>query len=48
MYDPEAVGPSASLDHREIQEDAPRLVDKPWSVDRHRDSRPSLADIHDL
>ena len=36
MYDPEAVGQSASLDHREIQKDALR---QPWSVDRHRDSR---------
>ena len=43
VYDPEAVGPGASLDPRKIQEAALRFYDKPWEVDRHRDSRASLG-----
>ena len=43
VYDPDAVGPSASLDPRKIQEAAPRFYDKPWDVDRHRDSSASMG-----
>ena len=41
VYDPTAVGPSASLHPRKMQEAAVRFYDKPWDVDRHRDSRAS-------
>ena len=43
VYDPEAVGPRASLDPRKIQEAALRFYDISWDVDRHRDSRASLG-----
>ena len=39
VYDPDAVGPSTSLDRRKIQEAALRFYDKPWDVDRHRDTQ---------
>ena len=39
VYDSEAVGPGATLDPRKIQEAVLRFYDKPWDVDRHRDSR---------
>ena len=43
VYDPDAVGPQTALDPRKIQEAALRFYDKPWDVDRHRDSRASLG-----
>ena len=43
VYDPDAVGQSTSLDPRKILEAVPRFYDKPWSVDRHRDSRASMG-----
>ena len=43
VYDREAVGPGASQDHRKIQEVALRFYEKPWDVDRHRDSGASLG-----
>ena len=43
MYDPDAEGPSATLDPRKIQEAVLRIYDKPWHVDRHRDSRASVG-----
>ena len=39
VYDPEAVGPGASLDPRKIQEAALRFYDRLRDVDRHRDAR---------
>ena len=43
VYDPEAEGPLATLDPRKIQEAVLRFYDKPWDVDRHRDSRASMG-----
>ena len=43
VYDSEAEGPGAALDPRKIQEAVLRLCDKPWDVDRHRDSRASMG-----
>ena len=43
MSDPDAETPSAALDPRKIQEAALRFYDKPWDVERHRDSRASLG-----
>ena len=42
-YDAEAEGPGAALDPRKIQEAVLRFYDKPWDVDRHRDSRASMG-----
>ena len=41
--DPDVEGPSTALDPRKIQEAALRFCDKPWNVDRHRDSRASMG-----
>ena len=38
VYESEAEGPGAALDPRKIQEAVLRIYDKPWDVDRHRDS----------
>ena len=43
VYDSEAEGPGAALDPRKIQEAVFRFYDKPWDVDRHRDSRASMG-----
>ena len=43
MYESEAEGPGAALDPRKIQEAVLRFSDKPWDVDRHRDSRASMG-----
>ena len=43
VSDPDAERPSATLDHRKIQEAALRFYDKSWDVDRHRDSRESMG-----
>ena len=43
VYDSEAEGPGAALDPRKIQEAALRFYDKPWDVDRHRDSGASMG-----
>ena len=43
VYDSEAEGPGAALDPRKIQEAVLRFCDKPWDVDRHRDSRASMG-----
>ena len=43
VCDPDAEGPSAALDPQKIQEAVLRLYDKPWDVDRHRDSRASMG-----
>ena len=43
VYDPDVEGPSTALDPRKIQEAALRSYDKPWDVDRHRDSRASMG-----
>ena len=43
VYDSETQGPPATLDPRKIQGAALRFYDKPWDVDRHRDSRASLG-----
>ena len=43
VYDSEAEGPGAALDPRKIQEAVLRFYDKPWDVDRHRDSRASMG-----
>ena len=43
VYDPDVEGPSTALDPRKIQEAALRFHDKPWDVDRHRDSRASMG-----
>ena len=42
-YESEAEGPGAALDPRKIQEAVLRFYDKPWYLDRHRDSRASLG-----
>ena len=47
VYDSEAEGPGATLDPRKIQEVVLRFCDKPWDVDRHRDSR-AWASTQDL
>ena len=43
VYNSEAEGPGAALDPRKIQEAVLRFSDKPWDVDRHRDSRASMG-----
>ena len=43
VYESEAEGPGAALDPRKIQEAVLRFYDKPWDVDRHRDSRASMG-----
>ena len=43
VYDSQAEGPGAALDSRKIQEAVLRFYDKPWDVDRHRDSRASVG-----
>ena len=43
VYDSEAERPGAALDPRKIQEAVLRFYDKPWNVDRHRDSRASMG-----
>ena len=43
VYDSEAKGPGAALDPRKIKEAVLRFYDKPWDVDRHRDSRASMG-----
>ena len=43
VIDFEAEGPRAALDPRKIQEAVFRFYDKPWDVDRHRDSRASVG-----
>ena len=43
VYDSDAEGPGAALDPRKIQEAVLRFYDKPWEVDRHRDSRASMG-----
>ena len=43
VYDLDVEGPSTALDPRKIQEAALRFYDKPWDVDRHRDSRASMG-----
>ena len=43
VYESEAEGPGAALDPRKIQEAVLRFYDKPWDVDRHRDSRASIC-----
>ena len=43
VYDPDVEGPSTALDPRKIQEAVLRFYDKPWDVDRHRDSRASMG-----
>ena len=43
VYDPDAEGPSETLDPRKIQEAVLRFHDKPWDEDRHRDSRASMG-----
>ena len=43
VYNPAAVGASASLDPRRIQEAVLRFHDKAWDVDRHCDSRASMG-----
>ena len=43
VYDPEALGPSASLDPQKIKEATLRFHDEPWDVDQHRNSRASLG-----
>ena len=43
VHGPDAVGPSAALDPRKIQEAALGFYDKPWDVDRLLDSRASLG-----
>ena len=43
VYESEAKGPGAALDPRKIQEAVLRFYDKPWDVDRHRDSRASMG-----
>ena len=43
VYDPDAVGPSASLDPRKFQEAVLQFHDKPLEVDRHRDSSTARA-----
>ena len=43
VYKSEAEGPGAALDPRQIQEAVLRFHDKPWDVDRHRDSRTSMG-----
>ena len=43
VYDPDVEGLSTALDPRKIQEAALRFCDKPWDVDRHRDSRASMG-----
>ena len=43
VYESEAEGPGAALDPRKIQEALLRFYDKPWDVDRHRDSRSSMG-----
>ena len=43
VYDSEAEGPGSALDPRKIQEAVLRFYDKPWDVDRHRDSRASMG-----
>ena len=45
VYDPDVEGPSTALDPRRIQEAALRFYDKPWDVDRHRDSRASMGPV---
>ena len=43
VYESEAEGLGAALDPRKIQEAVLRFYDKPWDVDRHRDSRASMG-----
>ena len=43
VYESEAEGPGATLYPRKIQEAVLRFYDKPWDVDRHRDSRASMG-----
>ena len=43
VCDPDVEGPSATLGPRKIQEAVLRFYDKPWDVDRHRDSRASMG-----
>ena len=43
VYESEAEGPGAALDPRKFQEAVLRFYDKPWDVDRHRDSRASMG-----
>ena len=43
VYDSDAEGPGAAVDPRKIQEAVLRFCDKPWDVDRHRDSRASMG-----
>ena len=43
VYDSETEGPGAALDSRKIQEAVLGFNDKPWDVDRHRDSRASMG-----
>ena len=43
VFESEAEGPGAALDPRKIQEAVLRFYDKPWDVDRHRDSRASMG-----
>ena len=43
VYESEAEGRGAALDPRKIQEAVLRFYDKPWDVDRHRDSRASMG-----
>ena len=45
VYESEAEGPGAALDPRKIQEAVLRFYDKPWDVDRHRDSRASMGPV---
>ena len=43
VYDSDAEGPRAALDPPKIQEAVLRFHDKPWDVDRHRNSRASMG-----
>ena len=45
VYDSEAQGPGSAPDPRKNQEAVLWFYDKPWDVDRHRDSRASIVPV---